>query len=456
MDPFGNQMSRRTIFRSAAAAFALATVMLISQGADARKGKDDNKGGREDWAATWIASAHGTYPTGTAVNQPDLTFAFGLPEVGANDQTFRLIVRPNIWSDRFRLRFTNKFGDRPVTFDGIYLGLHESGGAVVEGTNQRVTFGGKRSVTLQPGEIIYSDPIHQDYADLRDDEILQGRKLAVSFHAVGTTGPMTWHSKAVQTSYVSPPGSGSHGHDETALPFPYTTTSWYFLDGVDALASADTKVLVALGDSITDGTGSTLNGDDRYPDFLSRRVREVYGDKVSVVNAGVGGNRILTDSPAGGPAALERLDEDVFSHSGVSAVIWLEGTNDLGNGAVAEEIIAGIRDGVRRMRAEGLKVIQATVTSTLGAANAGYGTPETDAQRKAVNEFIRTADIFDSVADFDAVTTDPATGELLPQYQPNSTTAVIDKIHPNRPGYLAMSEAVDIRILAPKRHAYKD
>lgn len=149
----------------------------------------------------------------------------------------------------------------------------------------------------------------------------------------------------MQTSYISPPRSGSHGHDEEAVEFPYTSTSWYFLDGVDALAPADTKVLVALGDSITDGTGSTLNGDDRYPDFLSRRLHAAYGDKVSVVNAGVGGNRILTDNPAGGPAALNRLEQDVFSHSGVFAVIWLEGTNDLGAGETAEEIIAGIQEG---------------------------------------------------------------------------------------------------------------
>lgn len=454
MHPFGIDLSRRKLFRTAAATVTLAALAAPSRAIGAADAGQGHRIGRRAWAATWVASAHGTYPTGTAVNQPDLSFAFGDPAVGANDQTFRLVVRPSIWSNHFRLRLTNRFGDRSVTFDDIFLGLHGGGGTVAPGTNRRVTFGGQRTVTLRPGEATYSDPVRQDYANPRDADTLQGRKLAVSFHAVGTTGPMTWHSKAVQTSYVSPPGSGSQGHDEGALAFPYTTTSWYFLDGVDALAPADTAVVVALGDSITDGTGSTLNGDDRYPDFLARRVREAYGDRVSVVNAGVGGNRILTGNPAGGPAALDRLEEDVFSHSGVSAVVWLEGTNDLGNGATVEDIIAGIREGVRRMRAEGLTVIQATLTSTLGAALGGYGSPETDARRKTVNSFIRTAGIFDGVADFDAATTDPATGELLPQYQPNSTTAVVDRIHPNRPGYLAMAAAVDIGVLAPgRRHA---
>src|SRR5205823_11837876 len=122
---------------------------------------------------------------------------------------------------------------------------------------------------------------------------LDGRRLAVSYHLAGTSRPMTWHAKALQTSYLTAPGAGAHGQEETDAAFPYTTTSWYFLDAVEVMSPADTFVVCAFGDSITDGTASTLNGDDRWPDAFSRRMHAAYGDRVAVVNAGIGGNRIL-------------------------------------------------------------------------------------------------------------------------------------------------------------------
>ena len=415
------------------------------------------------WAASWVASVHGPYPSGNAVAQPELKFVFPAPELGANDQSFRLIIRPDLWSDRFRLRFANTFGTQPVTLDAAFVGLQSSGGSVAAGTNRPVTFaGGSQRLSLPVGQSAYSDPVALDYVDDPAKLLAQGQKLAVSFHVVGGSGPMTWHAKAMQTSYVTPPGAGAQSADDSDAPFVYTTTSWYFLDALDAMAPPDTAVVATLGDSITDGTGSTLNGDDRWPDALARRLHAAYDTRVAVVNAGIGGNQILgpaaysaQNPSSGGPAALQRLDRDVLGLPGLSAVVFLEGINDIGAAdASAETVIAGLQEVVSRVRAHGrVAIVGATLTSSLNSTNAPYGTPEADQRRQAVNAFIRNSGIFDSVADFDAATLDPSTGELRPEFQSNSTTAMIDRLHPNRAGYLAMAAAVDIGALGPSAAA---
>lgn len=435
----------------------LALVMALTSSPDAA-GQPKLIVHRQKWVATWAASAHGPYPSGNASAQPVLDFAFESAERGAIDQTFRLIVKPDLWGRRIRLRFSNAFGTQRVTFDDVYVGLQGSGGNIVAGTNQPAAFDrGHRTLALAPGASGFSDPI-----DLRigatERRLLAGRKLAVSFHVVGATGPMTWHAKALTTSYLTGPHTGSHGADESDGSFPYTTTSWYFLDAIEVEAPEHTSVVVCFGDSITDGTASTLNGDDRWPDVLSRRLHTTYGDRVSVVNAGIGGNQVFappTYSPtapfAGGPSALSRLDRDVLSVSGVTSVIWLEGINDLSSGASAEAVIAGFKEGVRRLRARGLRVIGGTITSSVGATTAS-GTPENDAKRKTINEFIRTGGLFDGVVDFDAATRDPQTGALKEAFQPNSTTGGAgDRLHPNRAGYHAMGNAIDLGLLVPGR-----
>jgi lysophospholipase L1-like esterase len=356
------------------------------------------------------------------------------------------------------LRFSNAFGTRPVTLDGVFVGLQGVGGTVVKGTNQPVTFAGQKSLTLEPGATAFSDGVALPFVAGTDRRLLTGRKLAISFHAVGATGPMTWHAKALQTSYLTAPRAGSRGSDESDTGFPFTTTSWFFLDAVDVLAPSGTTAVVAFGDSITDGTASTLNGDDRWPDVLSRRLHAAYGERISIVNAGIGGNRVTSPpeyslaSPfAGGPSALARLDRDVLSLSGVAAVIWLEGINDFSAGVAAEDVIAGLKRGVERMRARNLRVIGATITPTAGAAGAA-GNPATEAKRQAVNDFIRTGGLYDAVADFDAATRDAATGGLRAAFIPNSTIGGAgDRLHPNRAGYQAMAESIDIAHLAPLR-----
>jgi lysophospholipase L1-like esterase len=216
---------------------------------------------------------------------------------------------------------------------------------------------------------------------------------------------------------------------------------------------------VAFGDSITDGTASTLNGDDRWPDVLSRRLHTAYKGRYSVVNAGIGGNQVVGPAAysaaapfSGGPSALQRLERDVQNLSGVGAVIWLEGINDFSrNGnATAEAVEAGMKEAVARMRAAipGIRIIAATVTSAVGSTN---GIPEQETKRQALNEFIRTSKIFDGVADFDKATLDPKTGGLRAEFIPESTLGGAgDKLHPNRLGYMAMGMAIDLELLRPK------
>ena len=233
------------------------------------------------------------------------------------DQTFRVIVRPGIWGSTVRLRFSNAFGTGPLVLNDVFAGLQLAAGNLVPATNRVVMFGGNAGVSIPAGEVAWSDPVSLDFVERMGGDHLIGRKLAVSFHVAGKSGPMTWHSKALQTSYVTPPGSGAHSRDDSESAFTYTTASWFFLDAVDMRAPSDTTVVVCLGDSITDGTGSTMNGDDRWPDVLAARVRERFGRRVIVLNAGVGSNRVL--GPAdyrqtpfrGGPGALDRLERDV-------------------------------------------------------------------------------------------------------------------------------------------------
>jgi lysophospholipase L1-like esterase len=229
------------------------------------------------------------------------------------------------------------------------------------------------------------------------------------------------------------------------------------LDAVDVMAPADTVVVCEFGDSITDGTLSTLNGDDRWPDVFSRRLHAAYGNRVSVVNAGIGGNRILTPESypppqpfPGGPSALQRLDRDLFGLSGVSAVVLLEGINDISSGSSADAIIAGMKELASRVKAKSIKIVGATITPSL-TANGNSGTPDANERRKAVNAFIRTGGLFDAVADFDAATVDPKTGALRDEFVPNSTVGGAgDRLHPNRAGYQAMGSAIDVKFFAPR------
>jgi lysophospholipase L1-like esterase len=222
------------------------------------------------------------------------------------------------------------------------------------------------------------------------------------------------------------------------------------------------QVIVAFGDSITDGTGTTINGDDRWPDVLSRRLHAAYGDDFVVVNQGIGGNRVVgpddyaTKPIGGGPGALTRIERDIASLPGVTTIIWLEGINDFGAAdATAEAVGEGFAKGVAylRKRIPGVKVYGATLTSALNSTPT-HGRPEVDAKRKALNDFIRNSKTFDGVIDFDGATLDPSSGEVKLIFQPNSSVGGPgDKLHPNRAGYAAMANAIDLSMITgrPKK-----
>ncbi len=412
------------------------------------------------WVTSWAASAQGPYPAGSSVALPDQSLTFPVAAEGANDQSFRMIVRPTVWGGQTRVRFSNAFGTQPVKLNAVYVGLQLASSAVVHGTNMPVLFSGRGEVSIAPGTDIWSDPVSLPFASDGKERDLAGRKIAVSFHVDGKSGPMTWHAKALQTSYAGFPQSGSHGGEESESAFPLSTTAWFFLSAVDMRLPGDTPLVVCFGDSITDGTNSTLNGDDRWPDILQRSLGDRYPNGVPVVNAGIGSNQVtgpetysLEKPTNGGPSALQRMGRDVVSLSGVTTVLWLEGINDLSRAdePSPDVVIEGYRAGVAALRKAipGVRIVGATITPSLGAKG-NAGTEAVDRKRKAVNEAIRGGGIFDGYVDFERATVDTALGGLKPEFVPNSTIGGPgDMLHPNRAGYLAMANAIGLDTVLP-------
>ena len=408
----------------------------------------------DKWVTSWIGSVQGPYPIGNPSAQPHMEFAIPTPSSGVNNQSLRMIVRPDVWGSKSRIRLSNAYGDRAVTFDHVYLGLQMDSAELVKGSNQAVKFAGKNTITIEPGMYAWSDDIHLPFLTQANRAKLGGRKLAVSFHIPKASGAMTWHAKALQTSYISAPNSGAVAGDEHETAFQFATSSWFFLDAVDMKVPSSTQAIVCFGDSITDGTASVMNADDRWPDFFSRRLHNEFGEQFVVLNAGIGGNQIAgpelyTSSQPflGGPSSKDRLKRDVLDLSGVKALIWLEGINDFSkNGnASTEKVIQEYTNGINALKKASIKVYGATVTTALGSTSSAHGFAEQDEKRQKLNDFIRTSPLLDGVLDFDPVTLDRVTGGMKQEYVPESTTGGPgDKLHPNRTGYQAMANSIDL------------
>ena len=426
MNSIFEPLARRNIVKTATT-YAFAGWVLFASSVTLGQSGDEASSPMR-WVGTWSAS-------------PQLPHS-RLPPVNLNDQTLRQIVHISVGGKSLRLRLSNVFGQNPLTIRAASVGVRSEDASVVKGSLHQLTFAGHTSIVIPSGARVLSDSVPLTVDD--------GADLAVSIYVPGEITPTTTHARALQTSYVSPGGNFT---DRVAMPVDKTVTSWFWLSGVDVMANADSRAVVVFGDSITDGTDSTVDSNSRYPDILARRLVERFqgADRVSVLNAGISGNRILTD--VRGPNALARFDRDVLTQSGVAYVIILEGINDFGFSELdpsnwppsmqltdvsAAELITGISQMIVRARGRGLKVFGGTI---LPFRDVGYFSEGGEKKRQIVNEWIRTSDAFDGVIDFDAALRDPTDPErLLPDYDSG------DNLHPNDAGYAAMAETIELSI----------
>ncbi|ROP42550.1 SGNH/GDSL hydrolase family protein [Saccharothrix texasensis] len=372
------------------------------------------------WVASWAASP----VVGSEIPWSDCPAGEGL-----RDQTVRNVVFLSAGGESVRVRLTNAFGATPLRVGRATVAVQQAGDAAVPGTVRTMTFKGRRDVTVPAGREVFSDPVRLDVQALST--------LLVSAYLPDATGPLTNHPFTAQGNYLA------SGDRTTALSGGFQDTPcWMVVDGVDvAPARRVAGTVVAFGDSITDTASTTGNANRRWPDFLARRLDAVPGRTLSVVNAGLGGNRLIADrdEPFWGVAGVTRVRRDVLSQTGVKAMILLEAVNDIGYSASAEDLIAGHRDVIAQARAAGVKVYGGTILPFKGSF---IWTQEREATWRTLNDWIRTSGEFDGVVDFAAATGvpgDPAT--LNPAYDSG------DHLHPNDAGTRAMADAVDLAML---------
>ncbi|MBN1240940.1 MAG: SGNH/GDSL hydrolase family protein [Gammaproteobacteria bacterium] len=386
-----------------------------------------------DWVGTWGASP---LPPSEAAGPMPGTPAF-------SNQTVRQVVRISAGGEQLRLRLTNEYGDRPVEIGAARIALVADDGGLLPGSEREITFAGDPGAVLPAGAPLLSDPVAVEVEDLA--------RVSISLYFPGDTGPCTCHATGLETAFVSAPGDHTSGTFEPAE----TLQSRVFLSGVEVLSEAD-GVVVAFGDSITDGVGSSLGENRRWPDLLAERLAARRGGGFGVVNHGISGNRVLNDGA--GDSALARFDRDVLSVPGVTHVVVFEGINDIGfefgrfEGPMAafraamptgvpvgaEALIAGYRQLIARAHSKGIEIYGATIAPYEGAA---YYSEEGEAVRQAVNEWIRESGEFDAVLDFDAVLRDPQSPQRMADGLHSG-----DFLHGSDAGYRAVAESIDLTL----------
>ncbi|MGB6450049.1 MAG: SGNH/GDSL hydrolase family protein [Steroidobacteraceae bacterium] len=389
-------------------------------------------GQASEWVQTWGAApvpatvARGPFPASPS-------FA---------NQTIRQIVRVSVGGSRVRIRFSNEYGTKPLVIGAAFVALSDEKGNVQPGTERRVMFSGQATTSIPAAAPWVSDPVDLPVKPLTS--------LSISVYFPADTGPCTCHQTGMQNAFVSATGDFA---GQSFVP-KQTLQMRAFLSGVDVLPSREARVVVALGDSITDGVGSTADADRRWPDLLANRLDE-RSDAWGVVNMGISGNRLLADGA--GQSALARFDRDVLSVPGAKVVIVFLGVNDLGisygnmQGPMARlfnanagikvtfrSMQAGYRQLITRAHAKGLKVFGATITPYGGS---GYYSTDGDAVRGAINTWIRTSHEFDGVIDFDAVMRDPGQPNRIKESYQHG-----DHLHGSDAGYAAMAQAIQLSL----------
>ena len=363
------------------------------------------------------------------------------------DGTLRQLVHLSIGGPQIRLRLSNRYSDTPLHIDSVHIArsADPASSRIVPGTDKSVTFFGAPDVTIPPNADYLSDPITMSVAPTAD--------LAITLHLEDQPPLETGHPGSRATSYII---AGNHVAD---LDFtnPTKLDHWYFIAGIDVAAPPDARAIVALGDSITDGHGATTNGNDRWPDVLAKRLLDTTATQsVSVLNQGIGGNRILLDGI--GPNAIARFNDDVLAQPGVRYLIILEGVNDIGvfarlhdppqaeHDALVTRIESALQQMVERAHQHGIRAYGGTITPFAGSEYYHPG-PATEADRQKINNWIRAEGNFDAVIDFDAVTRDPQSPtHLLPAYDSG------DHLHPSPAGYAAMANAIPFHLFVVATH----
>jgi lysophospholipase L1-like esterase len=409
-------LTRRQWFRDGLVAAVIAAALVAPAAADDRDRE------KSSWVGSWGASPQQPVPFFTTV------------PIDFNNQTVRQIVRISTGGSKVRIRLSNLYGAQPVTIGNAHVALSAGGAAINPPTDRAVTFsGGHPSVIIPPGALVLSDPV-----DLKVPALAS---LAISLYLPQSTGPATWHLEGKQTAYIV---SGNATNATDVSSGATTSTARFFLAGVETASRECRSAIVTFGDSITDGTQSTVDTNHRWPDRLAERLNS-RGDQRGVVNEGISGNRILHDTA--GPNALSRFDRDVLATPGVRFMTVLLGINDIGFGGfipteavTPDDIIAGHRQMIARARSRGIRIYGATLTP-FNNAGAPYFSAAHEADRQAVNAWIRGSGEYDAVIDFDKVVRDPADPtKLLAAYDSG------DHLHPNDAGYKAMADSIDLRL----------
>ena len=423
---------RATVAAGAVAALVAPLVAFSASGQSAQQGQQ----GYPAWVGTWASS-----PMSGSGNVFSPTCPAGSGQF--TNQTVRNIVYTSVGGDRVRIRLSNAFGTAPLTIGDASVAVAETGAQTVPGTMRQLQFNGQTGVTIPVGAEVVSDPVQLKVRPLED--------LAVSVFVPSMSGPSTFHATAIQDSFIST--TGDFATTDTAADFPTTVTCWMFADGVDVPGSARvTGSVVAFGDSITDGFQSDTNANDRWPNVLARRLDAIGGPTLSVVDEGISGNQVLSDSPFAGVSALHRLTRDVIDQPGAKVVILLEGINDIGftdlgldnPPATAATIEAGYEQIIAAAHAHGMRIYVGTLTPflTLPVATSGYQDAAGEVIREQVNEWILTQHEFDGVINFAADLAGPSDPQAFnPVYDSG------DHLHPNDVGYNVMGDAIPLRML---------
>ncbi|NUP39958.1 MAG: SGNH/GDSL hydrolase family protein [Streptomyces sp.] len=385
-----------------------------------------------DWQAAWMA----------APQRASAGFEPNWSEEGFSGQSVRQVVRLTAAGSSVRIRLSNDYGPSAVRLTGATVAYAGQGASVRPESVRRLTFGGALSADLPSRGSLTSDPVRL--------HVRPFQSVAVTFYFAGTTGPATFHSQAYATSYRA---QGDHAADAAATAFAQATHSWYYLSGIDVNGGQDghNDGVVAFGDSITDGFGSTRDANGRYPDELAEQLA-AKGQARPVLNAGIGGNLVLNDSAWYGDHSAARFRRDVLDQPGVDTVVVLQGVNDIGFSesdtptykpapvVSAAELIAGHRRLIRLAHAKGVKIVGATLLPFKGSDHWGEHAATVS---HAVNQWIRTSGEYDAIVDLDRTMAAPGQANVLnPVYDSG------DHLHPNDAGYTAMARHIASELIS--------